>query len=135
MADLDVARSQDMLAGTPGVRAPASVGSQVGNVAPEHGTARERPRFARPTARRTAPPHKGAPRVDPDVLAEQLDELNRKAKPRHLRFEISYSSEEIAVRVIDDRTGMVLRTIPPAALAQLQEHALSERGLVVDAHS
>ncbi len=135
MADLDLARSQDLLAGTASVRAPAAKGSQVDNVAPEHGTAHERPHFARARARRTTPPRKGAPSVDTAALAEQLDELNRKAKHRHLRFEISYSAEEIAVRVIDVRTGEVLRSIPPGELARLQEHVQSEVGLVIDAES
>ena len=135
MADLDLGRSQDLLAGAPAARVPAVNNSQVGNVAPEHGTAHQRPRFTRARTGRKAGPRKGASHVDEDALAEQLEELNRKAKHRHLRFEISYSSGEVAVSVIDAQTGTVLRTIPPAALAQLQEHVPSEVGLVVDAQS
>ena len=129
MAEVDLTRIQDMLAGVPGVRLPPAGNTRVGKVAPEHGTTHERPPR---TPMRTG---REAPDPDPEDAnpAAQLEELNREAESRDLRFEPCDRPEGPALEVIDTRTGAVLRIVPAAALARFRHGAPGAVGLVLDA--
>ncbi|HAK93820.1 MAG TPA: hypothetical protein DCM87_02110 [Planctomycetes bacterium] len=131
MAEVDLTRIQDMFARVPGVRLPPAGNTRVGRVAPEHGTTHERPPRTPMRTGREAPDD-DPPDARPTAPAAQLEELNREAESRNLRFEPCDRPEGPAVQVIDTRTGAVLRIVPAAALARFRQGAPGAVGLVLD---
>ena len=129
MADLGIARPQDLLISAVGHADPALT---VPHATKRQGGDRD-PRQKIETQNRVEAPHESA--VNLDDLKEQLKLLNAKVKDYKLHFEINDASGQIIVQVIDEETGDVLRTIPPSAVLDLHEHIGNERGFLVDSQT
>lgn len=129
MADLGIARPQDLLASLPGKLEPVSAVTRA--APPEMGkeSHRQRPREVHPNE----PPAEIV--ADPDRLAESVNRLNRDAQDYNLRFEVSDSNGRIIVHIVDRETGEVLRTVPPSAVIDLENHAGRESGRLIDAQT
>ena len=129
MADLGIARPQELLASLPGKIELAPTMARVR----KGGNAQEQLRRRPQVSETGSVPEENT--VDLEALEAQVDRLNEQAKSYRLRFEIDDSSSRIIVQIVDEESGEVLRTVPPSAVLNLRDRLLSEPGLLVDAES
>jgi uncharacterized FlaG/YvyC family protein len=129
MADLGIARPQELLASFAGRLEAAPAVGRGPNLDSSQEGARRRPAEATPVA---TPVDEA---VDIAALGEEIEHLNRTAKDYHLRFEVADSLGGITVRIVDEATGEVLRTIPPSAVLKLGDFLGTEAGQLIDAES
>lgn len=71
----------------------------------------------------------------PEELQQAIERMNRVASlfpSSHLRFSIDTEARRIRVKVVDDRTGEVLRVIPPASFLENFEKMSESIGFLFD---
>jgi flagellar protein FlaG len=129
MADLGIARPQELLTSLPGRIDPAPVVPRIRQAA--HG--REYQRRRPEDAAQAPPPQESVP--DLTALEQRVERLNQEAKDYHLRFEVNQASGRVVIHIVDAQSGEVLRTVPPSAVLNLQDHLGNDAGRLIDSQS
>lgn len=81
--------------------------------APQAGTARDG--AVSPSALKTQPPSQPSPQPSPDEVEKALQAIREKIQPvvnNDLQFSVDRGSGDIVIRVIDGKTGDLVRQIP-----------------------
>ncbi len=73
--------------------------------------------------------------IDIDAFRERVASLRDRFKNYKLNFEISDSADRVVVKVINEETGEILRTIPPSDILNLSSRQDMDRGWLVDEES
>lgn len=85
----------------------------------------------------TASSDETADAAAPASVAEVTGQLNQVMEVLHkgLRFQISDTTEELYVEVINKDTGKTLRTIPPEAVLKFKERFDKALGMILDSNA
>ena len=99
-----------------------------------------RPRRAGPDQKTGVPIGEEPPRpatakkVDPEELQKAVGEANDALRPagRYLEFTIDKGSKTSVVKLIDERSGDVIRQFPPEVILRIRAYYREHQGLLVD---
>lgn len=104
-----------------------------------HDVAVARPRRAGPDQKPGVPigeepPRPATTKVDPEELQKAVSEANDTLRPagRHLEFSIDQGSKASVVKLIDERSGEVIRQFPPEVILRIRAYYRELQGLLVD---
>lgn len=80
------------------------------------------------------PPRPATTKVDPEELQKAVSEANDTLRPagRHLEFSIDQGSKASVVKLIDERSGDVIRQFPPEVILRIRAYYREHQGLLVD---
>jgi len=75
-------------------------------------------------------------RVDPEALNKVVEKLNKTSElfNQRLTFKVHEETKRLIVKVIDDRTGEVVKEIPPKEMLELEESISEMIGMILDKH-
>lgn len=76
--------------------------------------------------------HDGQP--NKEEIAKAIAEVNKTLAPHNTRLEFSIheKTKEIMVKVLDEKTGEIIREVPPKRVLDMVAMAWEELGLLVD---
>lgn len=89
-----------------------------------------KPRARKDNSEKQSPSQASADRAEIDRAAAKVNEVLSLADPQ-LKIEVDRETERVIVKVLEQKSGEVIRQIPPEELLELEKYLSSPKGLLV----